>query len=223
MCTFAEVRGSSQSSLSSTWRQGLLFSLLTSYTTLAALEPSETLVSHYTLRVPQILLYSVLYAFWGFKLGSSHLYSKRFSSPRVPATLQHCLTAIHKPPVGKLTVNSPVTASKPTWMVCSKSDGGEISGRSFSFFLLPRGHGGGERKIISLNKAIYGIYYFVFFLKLIRNEVIAEESLFWEQWLTGNWHTNIHPAGGCLQRHIYRGHLSKLKPSFPPPSSTLLF
>lgn len=33
-----------------------------------------------------------------------------------------------------LTVNSPVTASKPTWMVCSKSDGREISGRSF--FLL---------------------------------------------------------------------------------------
>lgn len=30
-----------------------------------------------------------------------------------------------------LTVNSPVTASKPTWMVCSKSDGREISGRSF--------------------------------------------------------------------------------------------
>ena len=39
----------------------------------------------------------------------------------------------------KLTVNSPVTASKPTWMVCSKSEGGEISGRSLSlsFFLPP--------------------------------------------------------------------------------------
>lgn len=29
-----------------------------------------------------------------------------------------------------LTVNSPVTASNPTWMVCSKSEGREISGRS---------------------------------------------------------------------------------------------
>lgn len=37
-----------------------------------------------------------------------------------------------------LTVNSPVTASNPTWIVCSKSDGREISGRSFSFFLLAR-------------------------------------------------------------------------------------
>lgn len=39
----------------------------------------------------------------------------------------------------KLTVNSPVTASKPTCMVCSKSEGGEISGRSLSrsFFLPP--------------------------------------------------------------------------------------
>lgn len=35
-----------------------------------------------------------------------------------------------------LTVNSPVTASKPTWMVCSKSEGRDISGRSFSFFLF---------------------------------------------------------------------------------------
>lgn len=38
-----------------------------------------------------------------------------------------------------LTVNSPVTASNPTWIVCSKSEGREISGRSFSFFLLARG------------------------------------------------------------------------------------
>lgn len=40
----------------------------------------------------------------------------------------------------KLTVNSPVTASKPTCMVCSKSEGGEISGRSLSrsFFLPPK-------------------------------------------------------------------------------------
>lgn len=39
----------------------------------------------------------------------------------------------------QLTVNSPVTASNPTCMVCSKSDGGEISGRSLSlsFFLPP--------------------------------------------------------------------------------------
>lgn len=39
----------------------------------------------------------------------------------------------------ELTVNSPVTASKPTCMVCSKSEGGEISGRSLSrsFFLPP--------------------------------------------------------------------------------------
>lgn len=36
----------------------------------------------------------------------------------------------------KLTVNSPVTASKPTWIVCSKSEGRDISGRSFSFFLF---------------------------------------------------------------------------------------
>lgn len=103
-------------------------------------------VSHHTVRVPQLLLYSVLYAFWGFNLGPHTCTVKCFSSLSVPATLQNCLTATHKPPVGKLTVNSPVTASKPTWMVCSKSDGGEISGRSFSFFLLPRGHGGGERK-----------------------------------------------------------------------------
>lgn len=43
--------------------------------------------------------------------------------------------------VDKLTVNSPVTASKPTWMVCSKSDGDEISGLSLSlsFFLPPVG------------------------------------------------------------------------------------
>lgn len=38
-----------------------------------------------------------------------------------------------------LTVNSPVTASKPTWMVCSKSEGRDISGRSFSFFLFATG------------------------------------------------------------------------------------
>lgn len=38
--------------------------------------------------------------------------------------------------LGELTVNSPVTASKPTWIVCSKSEGRDISGRSFSFFLL---------------------------------------------------------------------------------------
>ena len=38
-----------------------------------------------------------------------------------------------------LTVNSPVTASNPTWIVCSKSEGREISGRSFSFFLLAKG------------------------------------------------------------------------------------
>ena len=39
-----------------------------------------------------------------------------------------------------LTVNSPVTASKPTWMVCSKSEGEEISGLSLSrsFFLPPK-------------------------------------------------------------------------------------
>lgn len=39
----------------------------------------------------------------------------------------------------RLTVNSPVTASKPTCMVCSKSEGGEISGLSLSlsFFLPP--------------------------------------------------------------------------------------
>ena len=38
-------------------------------------------------------------------------------------------------------MNSPVTASKPTWMVCSKSDGEEISGLSLSrsFFLPPAG------------------------------------------------------------------------------------
>lgn len=39
-----------------------------------------------------------------------------------------------------LTVNSPVTASKPTWMVCSKSEGRDISGRSFSFFLFAEEH-----------------------------------------------------------------------------------
>lgn len=41
--------------------------------------------------------------------------------------------------MNKLTVNSPVTASKPTCMVCSKSEGGEISGRSLSrsFFRPP--------------------------------------------------------------------------------------
>lgn len=37
-----------------------------------------------------------------------------------------------------LTVNSPVTESKPTCMVCSKSEGLEISGRSLSLsFFLP--------------------------------------------------------------------------------------
>lgn len=32
-------------------------------------------------------------------------------------------------------MNSPVTASNPTWMVCSKSEGEEISGRCLSIFL----------------------------------------------------------------------------------------
>jgi len=43
-----------------------------------------------------------------------------------------------------LTVNSPVTESKPTWMVCSKSEGEEISGLSLSrsFFLPPAGEKG---------------------------------------------------------------------------------
>lgn len=41
------------------------------------------------------------------------------------------------------TVNSPVTASNPTWMVCSKSEGEEISGLSLSrsFFRPPAGKG----------------------------------------------------------------------------------
>lgn len=45
-----------------------------------------------------------------------------------------------------LTVNSPVTASKPTWMVCSKSEGEEISGLSLSrsFFLPAVGKGQGS-------------------------------------------------------------------------------
>lgn len=36
-----------------------------------------------------------------------------------------------------LTVNSPVCGSKPTWTVCSKFDGGDMIGRSFSFFVFP--------------------------------------------------------------------------------------
>lgn len=45
------------------------------------------------------------------------------------------------------TVNSPVTASNPTWMVCSKSEGEEISGLSLSrsFFLPPAGKGQGSK------------------------------------------------------------------------------
>lgn len=40
--------------------------------------------------------------------------------------------------VPSLTVNSPVTESKPTCIVCSKSEGLEISGRSLSLsFFLP--------------------------------------------------------------------------------------
>lgn len=50
-----------------------------------------------------------------------------------------------------LTVNSPVTASKPTWMVCSKSEGRDISGRSFSFFLFAAG---GEQKLMPLPRVI---------------------------------------------------------------------
>lgn len=42
-------------------------------------------------------------------------------------------------------MNSPVTASKPTWMVCSKSEGREISGRSF-FLLAEREKGVRERR-----------------------------------------------------------------------------
>lgn len=47
----------------------------------------------------------------------------------------------------KLTVNSPVTASKPTWMVCSKSDGREISGRSFFLLAERQTERGRERHI----------------------------------------------------------------------------
>lgn len=54
-----------------------------------------------------------------------------------------------------------------------------------------------------------------FFLKLIRNEVIAEESY------AGNSGThNMHPAGGCLQRHILQKSLEQAKVfllSQPPP------
>lgn len=58
--------------------------------------------------------------------------------------------------VGKRTVNSPVTASNPTWMVCSKSDGEEISGRSLSrsFFLPPAGSKVNSHQHITL-QAIY--------------------------------------------------------------------
>lgn len=53
---------------------------------------------------------------------------------------------------GTLTVNSPVTASKPTWMVCSKSEGRDISGRSFSFFLFATAE---EQKQITQIKQIF--------------------------------------------------------------------
>lgn len=48
-------------------------------------------------------------------------------------------------------MNSPVTASKPTWIVCSKSEGEEISGLSLSrsFFLPPVGEVKGQRVLSS--------------------------------------------------------------------------
>ena len=41
------------------------------------------------------------------------------------------------PPLPSLTVNSPVWGSKPTWMVCSKFEGGEMTGLSLGLYTLP--------------------------------------------------------------------------------------
>lgn len=60
-----------------------------------------------------------------------------------------------------LTVNSPVTASKPTWMVCSKSEGRDISGRSFSFFLFAKG---------DWQKSAYKLIFNIFFFFLYTQE-----------------------------------------------------
>lgn len=79
-----------------------------------------------------------------------------------------------------LTVNSPVTASNPTWIVCSKSEGREISGRSFSFFLLAR------------SKALTSTYFLhSFSFKKFHNHVHSKQRFICEKqlrdYLTWPW------------------------------------
>lgn len=73
-------------------------------------------------------------------------------------------------------MNSPVTASKPTWMVCSKSEGEEISGRSLSrsFFLPPAGER--SRVINAMQRLV--IFFFLFSFKSPFSEANMEMILF---------------------------------------------
>lgn len=132
------------------------------------------------------------------------------------------------------TVNSPVTASKPTWMVCSKSEGDEISGLSLSrSFFFPAS---GKNKQIQRHASCHCICGFIyhttfltfptFFWRKHRDDLLSRLPLlrYWGQrarvvigWL-GVLCTSLaaHPdrgGGGLVLTHSTVTHLHTSGPA----------